>query len=219
MTFIQPLYPVLPNDRSKLQTLLGLCPPDVRNGFLNAVMAVAQPAGGNAKLASSLLFDWENSSGQRTPSANIVHAQALILLIIDADWRRSTTLPFLLSRAVALANTMGLWKAPDMDAALQADSDEQLRVRIWWSLVLLDRWHAVGSGKPVQIPETSVVVPTGLDAIVDGGCYQLIRKSQHRTLQRAFVTILTIAKDSPNSWAKLPRQCHHLHPRLRWRIP
>lgn len=139
-------------------------------------MAIAQPAGGNAKLASSLLNDWENSDNPRTPAANIVHAQALILLVIDADMRGSATLPFLLARAVTLANSMKLWKMADMAAAAEPDSDMQLCVRIWWSLVLLDRWHAAGTGKPTLIPDSSVVIPAGLDAIVGESRYYLIRE-------------------------------------------
>lgn len=178
VTLIQPLYPVLPDDRAKLQSLLVASPSPVRTGFLNAVMAIAQPAGGNAKLASSLLNDWENSDSPRTTAANIVHAQALILLIIDADMRASSTLPFLLSRAVTLANSMKLWKMSDMTAAAEADSDAQLCVKIWWSLVLLDRWHAAGTGKPLLIPETSVVIPSGLDEIVGESRFYLIRLSK-----------------------------------------
>jgi hypothetical protein len=157
-------------------------------------MAIAQPAGGNAKLASSLLNDWENSDNPRTPAANIVHAQALILLIIDADMRASATLPFLLSRAVTLANSMRLWKMADMTVAADPDSDAQLCVRIWWSLVLLDRWHAAGTGKPMLIPDSSVVIPAGLDAIVGESRYYLIRKLSQlhrRPLLHNFLTLFT----------------------------
>jgi hypothetical protein len=139
-------------------------------------MAIAQPAGGNAKLASSLLNDWENSDTPRTTAANIVHAQALILLVIDADMRASSTLPFLLARAVTLVNSMKLWKMPDMVAAAEPDSDTQLCVRIWWALVLLDRWHAAGTGKPMLIPESSVVIPEGLEGVVGESRYYLIRE-------------------------------------------
>ncbi|KAK0382824.1 hypothetical protein NLU13_9919 [Sarocladium strictum] len=190
VTLIQPLYPVLPDDRSKLQSLLVQSPSPVRTGFLNAVMAIAQPAGGNAKLASSLLNDWENSENPRTPASNIVHAQALILLVIDADMRASATLPSLLARAVALANSMKLWKMADMAAAAEPDSDAQLCVRIWWSLVLLDRWHAAGTGKPMLIPDSSIVITAGLDAIVGESRYYLIRLS--KVLGKVATTIASL---------------------------
>ena len=64
-----------------------------------------------------------------------------------------------------------------MELASEADSDDQLCVRIWWSLVLMDRWHAAGTGKPAQIPDSSVVAPPGLDNILGEVCFHLIRKA------------------------------------------
>lgn len=127
-------------------------------------------------MANALLSDWENSDAPRSQTINIVHAQALLLLIIDAEWRGSPTLPALLARAIALANTMSLWRPAAIQPGSDPDSDENLCIRIWWSLVLMDRWHAVGTGKPVQIPDGSVVVSSGLEAVIGEPCYHLIRK-------------------------------------------
>lgn len=41
----------------------------------------------------------------------------------------------------------------------------------------MDRWHAAGTGKPSQIPDSSVVAPAGLENTVGEVCYYLIRKS------------------------------------------
>jgi hypothetical protein len=40
----------------------------------------------------------------------------------------------------------------------------------------MDRWHAVGSGKPVLIPDASIVVPHGLATVVGDQCCYLVRK-------------------------------------------
>jgi hypothetical protein len=133
-------------------------------------------SGGDTKLASALLNEWESNEASHTQATNIVHAQALLLLIIDADWRSSPTLPFLLARAVALANSMKLWRYTPMESASEPDSDDQLCVRIWWSLILMDRWYAAGTGKPAQIPDSSVVAPPGLENMLGEVCFYLVRK-------------------------------------------
>lgn len=169
------LYPILPVDRTRLESLLLSCPDTIRSAFINALLAVAQSSSGNVKLASALVHDWETSDTPQARVVNIVHAQTLLLLIIDADWRCSPSLPSLLARAVALANTMRLWQYTSLESAGEPDSDEHLCIRIWWSLVLMDRWHAVGTGQPVLIPSTSVVAPAGLEVVTGDLCFQLTR--------------------------------------------
>ncbi|KAF4979564.1 hypothetical protein FZEAL_4268 [Fusarium zealandicum] len=177
LSIVQPVYPILPSTKSRLQSLLAQCPPSVQTAFTNALPAVAS-SGGDTKLASSLLNEWESDEAPHTQVTNIVHAQALLLLIIDADWRSSPTLPFLLARAVALANSMKLWRYTPMDSASEQDSDDQLCVRIWWSLILMDRWYAAGTGKPAQIPDSSVVAPPGLENMLGEVCFYLVRLSK-----------------------------------------
>lgn len=128
------------------------------------------------KLASSLLNEWESGDAPRSAAINIVHAQTILLLVIDADWRCSPTVSSLLARAVALANSMGLWRYPNMELASEVDSDDNLSVRIWWSLVVMDRWHAVGTGRPVLITMRSVVPPAGLDTVLSDVSFYLSRK-------------------------------------------
>jgi hypothetical protein len=43
--------------------------------------------------------------------------------------------------------------------------------------VLIDRWYAAGTGKPPQIPDNSVVIPSGLEMTVGETCFHLIRES------------------------------------------
>ncbi|KAH7157685.1 hypothetical protein B0J13DRAFT_176629 [Dactylonectria estremocensis] len=174
---VQPVYPILPSNKARVLELLAQCPNSVRTAFVNALPAVTL-ALGDVKLASSLLNEWESSEAPHSLAANIVHAQTLLLLIVEADWRSSPTLPFLLARAVALANSMKLWRYTPMESASEPDSDDQLCVRIWWSLILMDRWHAAGTGKPAQIPDSSVVAPPGLENILGEVCFYLVRLSK-----------------------------------------
>lgn len=162
---------------ARIQSLLSQCPPPLRAAFSIALLSVGQGSSGDVKHASGLLHEWESGDAPRSRATDIVHAQTLLLLIIDADWQSSSTLPFLLARAVALANSMKLWKLVPAESA-DPDSDDQLSVKIWWSLVMMDRWHAAGTGKPAQIPDSSVVARAGLQATVGEVCFHFIRKFQ-----------------------------------------
>lgn len=179
LSAVQPVYPILPTSKARLEPLLANTPPLVQTAFATALRLVGQnssSSSADAKLASSLLHEWESTDGPHDRVTDIVHAQTLLLLIIDADWRGSSALPYLLSRAVALANAMKLWKFTPSETVAEPDSEEQLCVRIWWSLVLMDRWYAAGTGKPAQIPDSSVVVPAGLENAVGEVCFYLIRE-------------------------------------------
>ncbi|OAA70546.1 Fungal transcriptional regulatory protein [Cordyceps fumosorosea ARSEF 2679] len=175
---VQPLYPILATTKTRQQALLAQCPLSVRTAFEIALLAVGQSTAGDVQQANALLHDWESSEAPRTRATDIVHAQTLLLLIIDADWRSVSTLPFLLSRAVGLANSMKLWKLPAVDPAAETDSNEALCTRIWWSLIGMDRWYAAGTGKPAQIPDNSVVAPAGLEAVVGETCFYFTRLSK-----------------------------------------
>ena len=184
------LYPILPSNASRVQSLLAQCPPSLRTAFSSALLSVGQGTSGDVAQADRLLHELESSDAPRTRAADIVHAQTLLLLIIDADWRGSAALPFLLARAVALANTMKLWKCVPAESA-DPDSEDQLRVKIWWTLVLMDRWHAAGTGKPAQIPDSSVVAKAGLQTTVGEVCFHFVRLS--KLLNRVAFVISTLA--------------------------
>ncbi|KAG6034723.1 hypothetical protein E4U41_006404 [Claviceps citrina] len=190
LTSVQPVYPILPYEISRLQSLLSASSPAVRTAFVHTLPYVGQTSHGDTKIASSILHEWENSDAPRSRATDIVHAQTLLMLIIDADWRASSTLPFLLARGVALANTMKLWKLSSVDLGSETDSNEQICARIWWSLVLMDRWHAAGTGHPPQIPERSTVIPSGLENIVGEVCFYLVRLS--KLLNRISFVISTL---------------------------
>ncbi|KAM3543617.1 hypothetical protein ARSEF1564_003470 [Beauveria bassiana] len=175
---VQPLYPILATTKTRQQALLAQCPLTVRTAFEIALLAVGQSTAGDVQQASALLHDWESSEVPRRRATDIVHAQTLLLLIIDADWRSVATLPFLLSRAVGLANSMKLWRLPPVGPAAETDSDEALCTRIWWSLIGMDRWYAAGTGKPPQIPDNSVVAHAGLDVVLGETCYYFTRLSK-----------------------------------------
>ncbi|RGP80903.1 n-terminal binuclear zn cluster-containing dna-containing [Fusarium longipes] len=173
----QPVYPILPSTKDRMQALLAQCPVSLQTAFANALSAVVG-SGGDTKLANWLLFEWESDESAATRPANIVHGQSLLLLIIDADLRSLPTLPFLLSRAVGLANSMRLWRYTPMESIVESDSEDALSVQIWWSLILMDRWFATGTAKLSLIPDRSVVAPPGLENILGEVCFYLVRLSK-----------------------------------------
>ncbi|EKJ70856.1 hypothetical protein NXS19_005078 [Fusarium pseudograminearum] len=178
LSSFQPVYPVLPSTKERMQELLAQCPVSLQNAFANALSAVVG-SGGDTKLANWLLFERESDEkSTSTRAANIVHVQSLLLLAIDADLRSLPSFPFLLVRAIGLAGSMRLWRYTPMESIIESDSDDALSVQIWWSLILMDRWYATGTGKPYLIPDRSVVAPPGLENILGEVCFYLVRLSK-----------------------------------------
>ncbi|RCI17385.1 hypothetical protein L249_2676 [Ophiocordyceps polyrhachis-furcata BCC 54312] len=176
LSTVQPAFPILPSNTWRMQSLLSQCPSSLREAFRIALLAATQQ-GGDVKHADALLREWENGDGPSSRAADMVHSQTLLLLSMDADRRGLSTLPSLLARAVALANSTKLWKLGITDAT-DGDSDDAMALRIWWSLILMDRWHAAGTGKPLLIPNSSVVAGAGLMAVLGEVCFYLTRLSK-----------------------------------------
>ncbi|KJZ73181.1 hypothetical protein HIM_07378 [Hirsutella minnesotensis 3608] len=186
---IQPLFPIMPSSTARIQGLLSQCPQSLRTAFSIAFSTVGQPSPGDVKHADDLLREWERGDVPSSRASDIVHAQTLMLLIIDADWRVLPTLPFLLARAVALSNTMKLWKLLPVESA-DPDSDDQLCLKFWWSVILMDRWYAAGTGSPALVPDSSVVAGAGLLTNLGEVCFHLMRLS--KLLNRIAYVISTI---------------------------
>jgi hypothetical protein len=83
-----------------------------------------------------------------------------------------------LGGATELAYTMKLHaqKLPTQQAENDHDSDERLARRVWWSLVIMDRWRAASISRPLLIPDTSVVVSQDDQTLLGEGLYHLARK-------------------------------------------
>ncbi|TDZ28327.1 putative transcriptional regulatory protein [Colletotrichum trifolii] len=202
LTIIQPYFPFLPSSRSLVQDYLAQCPGLLREAFVEALSGTihsfpssqSSDTPGDVRLAHTLLVEWEaNDSSSRSHAANIVFLQTLLLMIIEADNRASGSVgapkESLLGRAVAGANSLKLYqtKLERSETELGVDSDSQLRMRIWWSLILLDRWNSVGAAVPSLIRDESVIVPPCLKDVVGETQYLLIRSSKF--LSRASVMI------------------------------
>jgi hypothetical protein len=82
-----------------------------------------------------------------------------------------------LGSAVGLAYSMKLHMARTAsETDTDTESEEKLLRRIWWSLVIMDRWHASSTSSPLLIPESSVILyPADLGVLQDA-MYHLARK-------------------------------------------
>ncbi|OAA67354.1 c6 zinc finger domain containing protein [Niveomyces insectorum RCEF 264] len=168
------------------------------------VESVPSSTGGGGRAALGLLVQWETEGSPRTTAHDLVHLQTLLLLAIEADSYGPASLKgqhgglsktALLARAVAVAYGMDL-PAQQVGAtaaaaaaaataspggadgqAEQFDTEARLALRAWWSLVVLDRWNGVAIGKPLLIPDSTVVLSPGLRPLLGESAYQFTKLS------------------------------------------
>jgi hypothetical protein len=124
--------------------------------------------------------------GSRSYAMNLAYLQILLLLAIEAGNRVpgamrgqvAHALSVWLGGAVGLAYELKLHEYK-LSVTDDPDSDERLGRRLWWSLVVMDRWHASSMSTPLFIPdEALVLVPEDL-SILGESHYHLTRKKLH----------------------------------------
>ncbi|KAI9805989.1 MAG: Glucose-responsive transcription factor [Phylliscum demangeonii] len=191
---IHPTLPLLPNSRSRLRSRLAHCPATLREAFLDALGAVAHSSSSTTselhrpRKAADLLAAYHETQAPRTVSANLVHLQTLILMAVDVEIRgpsasrvpASPPSAVWLGAAVGLANSLKLHAIHLPDSRASADDDasaEGLGRRIWWVLVILDRWHAASNASPVLIPDSSVCLEPEDQELLGEASYNLARIS------------------------------------------
>ena len=86
-------------------------------------------------------------------------------------------------RMVSLANCLGLNRDPSHWKLSQSEKDQ--RIRLWWGVVIHDRWGSFGHGVPPQISKTQYDVPL---PTVDG-----LAPSSTRTTERVRAAYCHIA--------------------------
>lgn len=140
-----------------------------------------------AKTAAGLVLACQlDTTSTRSHPANLVQLQTLMLMAIQASSQPSNSLQsqsgvsptMWLSSAVGLAYQLRLHirKSPEKGTENDPDTEENMARRVWWSLVILDRWHASGYASPLMIPDSSVVLYREDKALLGDSIYQLARK-------------------------------------------
>ncbi|KAH8816177.1 hypothetical protein F5884DRAFT_212493 [Xylogone sp. PMI_703] len=193
---IHPTYPLLPQSGARLSAKLSSCSNALRFAFLEALHAavrsfpsVSVPPSDPQMVKKAMQFilaaQYESSTS-RSASTNLIYLQAMMLLAIEADnsaaalhGESSSSRSVLLGAAVGLAYSikLHLHKQPDKLSENDPDSDEKLSRRVWWSLVIMDRWHAASTGTPLLIPDSSVVTYPEDQNILGDAIYNIARMS------------------------------------------
>lgn len=143
---------------------------------------------GSLTAANRLLADFEGEGGKRTQVTDLIHLQCLILMIINVDNYGPISLSrehegpaktTLLGRAAGLAYSMGIpHEAMTMNPDGDVESDQYVRVRAWWTLVILDRWNAISTATPLVIAGDSIVLPHNLKPVLGEANYRFTCKSR-----------------------------------------
>lgn len=186
------VLPFLPGSKDVLVSHLAQCSPILRlafneafNSAMGSFTALAN-AQGSLNGANRLLAEFEGEGSKRTQITNLVYLQCLILMIINVDNYGPTSLTedhtgpdkaTLLGRATGRAYSMGI---PHESMALNPvgddETDQYIRVRAWWTLVILDRWNAMSTATFLVIPADAVVLPHNLKPILGEASYRFTRK-------------------------------------------
>ncbi|KAI0467490.1 hypothetical protein F4859DRAFT_517926 [Xylaria cf. heliscus] len=193
---VHPCFPLLAGTKERVEAQLSQCPTLLQDAFVEAFYGTMQSCvsapglytTGDISSTTRIVAEWESDpSPPRNSLANLVHLQTLILMAIATDNYGPPSLKgehggpskaSILGRAVGLAYSMRLHVASlDATSDTQADSDESIAIRTWWTLVMLDRWNAVSTASPLFIPNDSVVILPGLVSVLGESVYHLIRLS------------------------------------------
>jgi hypothetical protein len=186
----------LASDRLRVHELLAKCPLLLREAFLEALYAVAQQSqalpsslSGDTRIANRLLADWEAESNPRTMATDVVNLQTLVLMAIETDGHGPASVKgqhggpakaSILGRAIGLAYSMDLHLTqidPIPGDDFDADAEDKVALKSWWTLVMLDRWNAIGGAFPTMVPNDTIVVLPGLKPILGESAYTMLRES------------------------------------------
>jgi hypothetical protein len=190
---IHPTYPLLPHSKARLNSRLANCPPALQDAFYESLYAAARSFSTSvataehrgSKNAAQILALQFDTSAVSSASTNLVYLQTLLLMAIEAEnhgpLTKGQTGPsqsVWLGSAVGLAYSMKLHvhKTPDKQSENDADSDDKIARRIWWTLVMMDRWHSSSTSSPVLIPDGSVIVFPEDQALLGDTLYHVARK-------------------------------------------
>lgn len=163
--------------------------PLVRHAFIEALdsmvksFAAVENVHGSLVAANRMLAVFENEGGKHGPACDLIYLQCLILMIINIDNYGPAALrnehegpnkSSLLGRAAGTAYAMGLpQEAMQLGDLTEMETDQCIRVRAWWSVVILDRWHSISAATPLIISGDTVVLPHNLKATLGEANYRL----------------------------------------------
>ncbi|KXT04395.1 hypothetical protein AC578_3575 [Pseudocercospora eumusae] len=197
---IHQTFPLLPNNKNRLQQRLSECPASLREAFLAALDCLmrtfpttnlepnpnyAQALKKTAELLAKYPFDNPSS---HTNATNLVYLQTLIMMALESDNHGPATIrgqagpsrAEWLGRAAGVAGQLEINVIHTSSQSLiqgDRDSEERLARRVWWVLFILDRWHASSTADLLKLPENSVVLLPEDQILLGESTYNLARLS------------------------------------------
>ncbi|ESZ89727.1 hypothetical protein SBOR_9890 [Sclerotinia borealis F-4128] len=192
--FIHPTYPMLSLTKARLNARLSACSAPVRYAFWEALYAAIRsfptaiplkPQGIThaIRLITTSPYD---PKAIRSPSTNIVYLQIMMLLAIEAnnqprdiqDGDVIQSPSIWVGTAVGFAYSLKLHAYKPLDKSNDdPDSDDKLSRRVWWSLVIMERWNAATTTCPLQIPASAAQVYPDDRALLGEVAYHLMNLS------------------------------------------
>lgn len=189
---IHTTYPILAHSKAKLNATLATCSPPVKEAFYEAVYAAAQSfnapnaAGaerrGTAKAVQIFALQSDVNSGGNL-ATNLVYLQTMMLMAIETGSRGPATKgqsgpsqSVWLGSAVGLAYALKLHSLKPSEKESDADSDDNIARRVWWCLVIMDKWHASSTTSPLLIPDRTAILSLQDRTLLGAQLYELARK-------------------------------------------
>jgi hypothetical protein len=193
---IHPTFPVLASSKARVQSLLWQSPLGLQNAFYNAFFSMIKhflqdssgQLEGDPATTWNLLHEWESEGKPRSPVTDLVRFQTLVMAVISVDCHGIASVKGqlggpskdeILGRAAGLGHSMKVYRRtldPDPSPELDPNSDDNVALRAWWVLVMLDRWNALGMATSTSIAHNIGVPRPGLKHIVGDAVFALIRK-------------------------------------------
>ncbi|KAK4234471.1 glucose transport transcription regulator RGT1 [Achaetomium macrosporum] len=231
---IHPTFPVLASTKARVQSLLWQAPMALQTAFYTAFLCMvgrflpesANQANGDPATACRQLSDWEAEPKPDSAVTNLLRLQTLVMALIAVDCHGLSSIKGelggpskaeILARAVGLGYSMKLYAReidPNPNPELDPNSDDNVALRTWYVLVMLDRWNAVGMAAPVMINNDSVLILAGLKHVVGDVVFNLIRISY--ILGYLAPLTLHATADPFAPWSSLPSLAAEM---LRWLFP
>lgn len=207
LNVVHHVLPFLPSSKNILDGHLAECSPTLQSSFIEALnSAIGSFPGvtnvqGSLLRAYRLLTDFDLEGGSHGLASQLIRLQCLILMIINVENYGPVSLMGehegpakveLLARAAGFAYFMGIPdEAMSMAPVANTESEECLRVRAWWTLIILDRWNAISSATRLVISGDAVVLPHNLKSVFGEANYRFTRESRTAKLSDGH-RILTI---------------------------
>jgi hypothetical protein len=217
---IHPIFPLLPDTKARAVGKWGSLPASLRDGldsalqgavhsFPSSTPVLAFPVKENSRNAKELWSAAQREgSGSRSMSSNLAYLQILLFLAIEAGNRApvaargqvaSSQLSWLGS-ALTLAYELKLHqhKAQVTD---DPDSDERIGRRLWFCLLVMDKWHAASTSTPPLVSDTTVALLPDDRSLLAESVYQLTRKCSYILLHAKLifqVFLLSLVKLQPS---------------------